>query len=181
MFLRPIHFIPADTKIDFVSKRWWAFSMSILLLLQTRGRMTAHTLAEHLEVSERTIYRDFDALSAAGVPIYVDRGRNGGCTLVDGYRTDLTGLSNLEARTLFAMQAQGHLSDLGLARAGAAAVDKLLAALPAMHRGEAYQALAANCSGSRVLLQYVAHADCPGGRVGMGKRTARNFKRIMPW
>jgi predicted DNA-binding transcriptional regulator YafY len=62
--------------------------LSLLLLLQARGRITAQDLAQRLEVSERTIYRDLDALSAAGVPIDVERGRHAGCMLVEGYCTD---------------------------------------------------------------------------------------------
>src|SRR5690242_5060045 len=75
--------------------------LAILLLLQARGRMSARELAGELEVTERTIYRDLSALSTAGVPVYAERGRNGGCTLLAGYRTDLSGLTATEARALF--------------------------------------------------------------------------------
>ncbi len=116
--------------------------LSILLLLQTRGRMPARELARRLEVSERTIYRDLDALGVAGVPVYVERGRHGGCALVDGYRTDLTGLTDPEVRTLFATRTAGHLADLGLGSANEAALVKLLAALSTTSHADAERALA---------------------------------------
>src|SRR5579862_6717874 len=115
--------------------------LSILMLLQTRGRMTARDLAERLEVSERTIYRDLDALGTAGVPITVVQGRQGGCSLLEGYQTDLTGLTGAEVRTLFAARAVSHLADLGLDGASDAALLKLLAALPAASRPTAERAL----------------------------------------
>ncbi len=116
--------------------------LSILLLLQARGRMTARELARRLEVSERTIYRDLDALGAAGVPVYIERGRHGGCALVEGYSTDLTGLTETEARTLFVARAAGYLADLGLGDAGEATLLKLLAALPDASRRDAERSLA---------------------------------------
>ena len=88
--------------------------VSLLLLLQQRGRTTAAELAEALEVSVRTIYRDLEALSAAGVPVYAEAGRNGGCQLVDGYRTRLTGLTTKEAEALFAAGVTGPIGQLGL-------------------------------------------------------------------
>lgn len=111
--------------------------LSILLLLQTRGRVPATELAERLEVSVRTIYRDVDSLSAAGVPVYSERGRHGGIRLLPGYRTDVTGMTADEARALFVLSAQSAHSDLGLDRALGSALRKVMAALPAPHRTDA--------------------------------------------
>ncbi len=113
--------------------------LSILLLLQTRGRMTARELAEHMEVSERTIYRDIEALGMAGIPVYAERGPGGGCTLLDGYQTRLTGLTEAEIRALFLLNMTHPLADLGLDKALDDALLKLSAALPAAQRQEAEQ------------------------------------------
>ena len=104
--------------------------LSILLLLQTRGRMTAETLAAEFEVSVRTIYRDIDQLSAAGAPVYADRGRAGGFQLMDGYRTRLTGLTDAEAETLFLGGLSGPAAQMGFSGAVTTMQLKLLAALP---------------------------------------------------
>ena len=113
--------------------------LSILLLLQTRGRMTAHELAQQLEVSERTIYRDMEALSIAGIPVYAERGPGGGCTLVDGYQTRLNGLTETEVRALFLLQCASPLVDLGLSDALNGALLKLSASLPASQRDDVEQ------------------------------------------
>ncbi len=111
--------------------------LSIMLLLQVRQRVTAGELAERLEVSPRTIHRDMEALSAAGIPVAAERGIGGGWFLLDGYETNLTGLNEAEIKTLFLSQPDRLLGDLGLRQAAEAALIKLLAALPTMYRRDA--------------------------------------------
>ncbi|UCF60532.1 MAG: YafY family transcriptional regulator [Anaerolineaceae bacterium] len=88
--------------------------LSLLMILQTQGRRTAQELAEELEVSERTIYRDIEALSIAGVPVYATRGPGGGCDLLNSYRTSLTGLNEDEVRALFMVSIPAPLAQLGV-------------------------------------------------------------------
>ncbi|MFE2939989.1 helix-turn-helix transcriptional regulator [Streptomyces sp. NPDC059255] len=124
--------------------------LSVLLLLQSRGRMSARGLAEELGVSVRTAYRDLARLQATGVPVYAEPGRGGGYQLLDGYRTRLTGMNEGEARALFFAGLPGPAADLGLAAEVTAARLKLLAALPTGLREEAARSAA------------VFHVDAPG-------------------
>jgi predicted DNA-binding transcriptional regulator YafY len=111
--------------------------LSLLMLLQTQGRMTAQELAEELEVSERTIYRDIDVLSFAGVPVYAVRGPGGGCDLLDSYRVSLTGLNEEEVQALFMLSIPAPLAQLGVSQKLKTALLKLTTALSsASHRQE---------------------------------------------
>jgi len=111
--------------------------LSVLMLLQARGRMTAQALAAEMEVSIRTILRDLDHLSASGVPVWADRGRNGGFQLQQGWSTRLTGLTEPEAQALFLSGLPGPAAELGLGGAVASARLKVLAALPPDWRSDA--------------------------------------------
>lgn len=108
--------------------------ISMILLLQSHGRMTADDLARRLEVSKRTIFRDVDALSYAGVPVYTQTGSQGGIYLDENYRVSLTGLSRSEVQSLFASIDSRPLKDLGLSGNVESTLMKLLANLPGMHR-----------------------------------------------
>src|SRR5512139_663176 len=124
--------------------------LSILTTLQARGRVTAPELADACEVSVRTVYRDIDALAAAGIPVYADRGADGGYRLLDGYRVRLNGLSTPEAEALFMAGLPGPAAALGLDAAVAGAQTKLMAALPANLRNTALR------------MQGRFHLDAPG-------------------
>ena len=111
--------------------------LSLLMLLQSRGRVSAQALAEALEVSVRTIHRDIDELSAAGVPVWADRGRLGGFQLQPGWRTRVDGLTAPEAQAMVLGGLPGPAAELGLGEAMASAQLKLLAALPEGWREDA--------------------------------------------
>ncbi|MBU7574492.1 MAG: WYL domain-containing protein [Hydrogenophaga sp.] len=111
--------------------------LSILMLLQARGRLTAGALAQALEVSERTVLRDIDQLSAAGVPLWGERGRQGGFQLREGWSTQLTGMTEPEARALLLAGLPGPATELGLGAAAASARLKMVASLPGEWREQA--------------------------------------------
>ncbi|MFF8847555.1 helix-turn-helix transcriptional regulator [Streptomyces sp. NPDC015127] len=114
--------------------------VSLVLLLRQRGRLTADTLARELEVSTRTVLRDIEALSAAGVPVYAERGRHGGFALLPGFRTELTGLNHDEALALLAAGSRRGEQAFGLGSALASATRKVVDALPESHRATASDA-----------------------------------------
>jgi predicted DNA-binding transcriptional regulator YafY len=124
--------------------------VSLLLLLQNRGRVSASKLAAELGVTPRTVYRDVEALAAAGVPIYAETGPDGGYQLMDGYRTRLTGLTAGEAGSLFLTGLPQPAAELGLGAQVAAAELKLMAALPTPYRD------------ASVRIRQRFHLDAPG-------------------
>ncbi|MFF0572473.1 helix-turn-helix transcriptional regulator [Streptosporangium saharense] len=124
--------------------------LSILLLLQSRGRLTARQLADELEVSVRTIYRDVGSLHTAGIPLYGEAGHEGGYQLLAGFRTKLTGLTAQEAEALFLAGMPGPAAELGLGTLAAAAELKIEAALPPAFR-----------EGARRVREHF-HFDAPG-------------------
>lgn len=111
--------------------------LTIQMLLESRGRMSARELAQKLEVSERTLYRDVDELAAAGVPVFAERGRNGGFRLVEGWKTTLTGFTALEAQAVFMSGLAEPATQLGLGQHVTGAQLKLVNALPAHQRTDA--------------------------------------------
>ncbi|MBM9506621.1 helix-turn-helix transcriptional regulator [Actinacidiphila acididurans] len=131
--------------------------LSIMLLLQTHGQLPSADLAERLEVSVRTIMRDVEALSAAGVPVYTVRGPQGGIALLPGYRTDITGLTADESRALFVLMSGSAHADLGLGQALGSALRKVMAALPAPYRPDA------DLTSRRILIDPARWRGAPGG------------------
>jgi len=114
--------------------------LSILLLLQAHHQLTSRNLADRLEVSERTIHRDMEALSGAGIPVVAERGTGGGWSLLGEYRTNLTGLNEAEIQSLFLNRPSRLLADLKMEKANEGALLKLLAALPVIYRRNAERA-----------------------------------------
>lgn len=114
--------------------------VSLVLLLRQRGRLTADTLARELEVSTRTVLRDIEALSAAGVPVYAERGRHGGFALLPGFRTELTGLNHDEALALLTAGSRRGEQVFGLGSALSSAMRKVVDALPESHQATANDA-----------------------------------------
>ena len=117
--------------------------VALVLLLQVHGQMTAPDLADRLEVSERTVRRDLDALLMAGLPLYSQRGRGGGWALLDGHKINLSGLTPDEAQALFLVAGPRAPAGLGVEEEVRSALRKLLAALPAPTRERAIQATGA--------------------------------------
>lgn len=154
--------------------------LSILLLLQVHRRLTARELAARLEVSPRTIHRDMEALSAAGVPVYALRGAAGGWVLPDEYRTDATGLHEAEVRALFLAAPSRLLADLGLDRAAEAALIKLLAALPAAGRhgaDDVRQRIHLDVAGWHPSEEAVPHLAALQEAVWRGRRLRLGYER----
>jgi predicted DNA-binding transcriptional regulator YafY len=148
--------------------------LAMLLLPQARGQVTAGELAERLEVSPRTVYRDAEALSSAGVPIYAERGRAGGIRLLPGYRTDVTGLTQDEARALFVLSTGDAHEDLGLGNAARSAVLKVMRAVPEPFRP------AAAATSQRILVDpagWMRGAD-PVGQLGVLQAAVFTDRRL---
>ena len=148
--------------------------LEMLLLLQARGAFTATELAERLEVSPRTVYRDAEALSSAGVPIYAERGRGGGIRLLPGYRTDVTGLTHDEARALFVLTTGGAQEDLGLGAAARSAILKVMRAVPEPFRP------AATATSQRILVDPAGwmRSPDPVGQLGVLQAAVFTDRRL---
>jgi predicted DNA-binding transcriptional regulator YafY len=160
--------------------------LSIMMLLQARGRMSAPALAQALEVSTRTILRDVDELSAAGVPIWGDRGRNGGFQLKAGWSTQLTGLTEPEVQALFLAGLPTAATELGLGTAATSARLKMVAALPGEWREQASNVAARlhidpvdwyRSAESPAALQEVASAVWCGQRLTMAYESWRGLSQ----
>jgi predicted DNA-binding transcriptional regulator YafY len=153
--------------------------VSILLLLQTHGRMSAPQLARRLEVSERTILRDMEALGAAGVPVVAERGTHGGWSLMPGYRADVSGLNDAEAQALFVGNPPRLLADLRLDKASDRAMVKLSSGLPEVTRRAAElarQRIHIDVSGWHDARDAVPHLPLLQEAVWTGRRVAIRYE-----
>jgi predicted DNA-binding transcriptional regulator YafY len=173
--------------------------ISLLLLLQAHGQLPAPELAKRLEVSVRTVFRDMDALSAAGFPVYAERGRAGGCALLPGFKTDVSGLTAAEAQALFVLTGGGAtpVADLGLSAPARSALQKLAAGLPASVRPQAeklarhilvdargwYRATSPETTGGDRWLETLRSAVLDGRRVRLRYESQRGSEArlIDPW
>jgi predicted DNA-binding transcriptional regulator YafY len=154
--------------------------VNLLLLLQSRGGLTAAELARELEVSVRTVHRDVEELSAAGVPIFAERGPLGGIRLVDGYRTRLTGMTADEAEALFLAGLPGPAAQLGLGTVVAAAQLKVMAALPPELRSRAsriVQRFHLDAAGWFHPDEAVPHLDTLSAAVWDGRQVRISYER----
>ncbi len=153
--------------------------VSLALLLQARGRMSAHELAGELEVSVRTIYRDISALNAAGIPVMAEPGPGGGCRLIEGYRFPLRGLSADEAEALLLLGVPAAVAELGLADALAAAHRKVSTSAGLSAGGSARQR-AARAAGGRGTRS--STWTCPAGFTAPSRfRTCARWPRRSAW
>jgi len=128
--------------------------LSILMLLQGRGKMTAQELSEALDVSERTIYRDIDALCTSGVPVYPEHGPGGGFALLESYRTNLTGLTEGEMSALFMLNVPSPLEKLGVSQELQSALLKLEAAQPTARKSASRKSGAEDQAQNRFLIDW---------------------------
>jgi predicted DNA-binding transcriptional regulator YafY len=146
--------------------------VSLVLLLRQRGRLSAATLARELEVSTRTVLRDIEALSAAGVPVYAERGRHGGFALLPGFRTELTGLHHDEALALLVAGSRRGAEAFGLGPALASALLKVVDALPESQRNTAAGAVGRLLVDPEtdLLSRRLVTEDVPGGILGEVRR-----------
>jgi len=153
--------------------------LSILLLLQARGRLTGRELAERLEVSARTLHRDMDSLSAAGVPVFALRGSRGGWQLDEGWRTQVPGLDEAELRALLMAQPR-MIGDSRLAAAAERALGKLMAALPVPMRAQAAsirQRLYIDATGWRATTENLSMLPIVQDAVSRDRKLAIHYRR----
>ncbi|WP_226361101.1 YafY family protein [Pseudonocardia sp. ICBG1142] len=152
--------------------------VSLVLLLRRRGRMSASALAAELEVSTRTVLRDIDALSSAGVPVHAQRGPQGGFELLPGFRTELTGLTHDEAVALLAAGSQHGVQAFGLGSALASAVLKVVDALPPGHPAADVAERLLVEPDTDLLARRRPEEDVPGAVVGPVRRAVLEGRRL---